>query len=156
MPRRSYLTRTLRATVMLGVVMVLTTVTATPRAQQIDVLKSPTCDCCEAWIAHLSGAGFQTRPRDMASGQLASIKEQVGLSRELRACHTAFVDGYVIEGHVPAEDIKRLLAERPDAKGLAVPGMPAGSPGMEQGESKEPYDVLLVKRDGSTEIFARH
>ena len=87
---------------------------------------------------------------------LAALKRQAGISDKLASCHTAKIDGYVIEGHVPAPDIKRLVAERPDAIGLTVPGMPIGSPGMEQGAEIEPYDVLLVKKDGTTEVFARH
>jgi hypothetical protein len=88
---------------------------------------------------------------------LNRIKQQVGIAPKLASCHTALIDGYTIEGHVPAADIKRLLKERPDAVGLSVPDMPLGSPGMEQPDGKtEPYDVLLVKKDGSTEIYARH
>ncbi|MBC8013706.1 MAG: CopG family transcriptional regulator [Methyloceanibacter sp.] len=87
---------------------------------------------------------------------LDRIKRQSGIGEELAACHTAKIGGYVIEGHVPAPDIKRLIAERPDALGLSVPGMPIGSPGMEQGAETEPYDVLLIKKDGTTEVFARH
>jgi hypothetical protein len=87
---------------------------------------------------------------------LASVKRQAGIGDKLASCHTAMIDGYVIEGHVPGTDIKRLVAERPEAIGLAVPGMPVGSPGMEQGTEFEPYDVLLMKKDGATETFASH
>ena len=87
---------------------------------------------------------------------LATIKRQAGIGAKLASCHTAKIAGYVIEGHVPASDIKRLVAEHPDAVGLTVPGMPAGSPGMEQGGEFEPYDVLLLKRDGTTTVFAHH
>ena len=87
---------------------------------------------------------------------LASLKRQAGVGDKLASCHTAMIDCYVIEGHMPATDIKRLVAERPEAIGLAVPGMPVGSPGMEQGAEFEPYDVLLVKKDGATEAFASH
>lgn len=125
-------------------------------AQQIDVMKSPTCNCCTAWMDHLAANGFETKGRDLAAGQLARLKKEVGLDPKLHSCHTAMVEGYVIEGHVPAADVRRLLAERPDAIGLAVPGMPIGSPGMEAGDRKEPYDVLLVKRDGTTEVFTSH
>ncbi|HEY6670841.1 MAG TPA: DUF411 domain-containing protein [Methyloceanibacter sp.] len=87
---------------------------------------------------------------------LAQIKRQAGISTKLASCHTAKIDGYVIEGHVPAPDMKRLVAEHPDAVGLTVPGMQVGSPGMEQGAESEPYDVLLIKKDGTTEVFAHH
>ena len=87
---------------------------------------------------------------------LDRIKRQAGIGELLASCHAAKIDGYVIEGHVPADDIKRLVAERPDALGLTVPGMPAGSPGMEQGDETEPFDVLLIKKDGTAEIFTRH
>lgn len=88
--------------------------------------------------------------------QLNQMKRTFGLKREQFACHTAIIDGYVIEGHVPADDVKRLVAEKPDAVGLTVPGMPIGSPGMEVGDAKEPYKVLLVKKDGTTEVWAEH
>ena len=87
---------------------------------------------------------------------LATLKRQAGIGDKLASCHTARIDGYVIEGHVPGTDIKRLVAERPAVIGLAVPGMPVGSPGMEQGAEFEPYDLLLVKKDGATETFASH
>jgi len=87
---------------------------------------------------------------------LAEIKRQAGISSKLASCHTARIDGYVIEGHVPAPDIKRLVSGHPDAIGLSVPGMPVGAPGMEQGAESEPYDVLLIKKDGTTEVFAHH
>ena len=90
------------------------------------------------------------------SGALAALKRQAGIGDKLASCHTAKIDGYVIEGHVPGSDIKRLVAERPDAIGLTAPGMPIGSPGMEQGAEFEPYDVLLIRKDGATEVFAKH
>jgi hypothetical protein len=125
-------------------------------ALAIDVWKSPTCDCCAAWVKHLEANGFTVRVMDAAPGALAAIKRQAGIGDKLASCHTGKIGGYVVEGHVPAPDIKRLLAEKPDAKALTVPGMPIGSPGMEQGAETEPYDVLLVKKDGSTETFAKH
>jgi hypothetical protein len=91
-----------------------------------------------------------------APSMLDSIKRQAGIGKDLAACHTGKIGAYVIEGHVPAADIKRLLSEEPDAIGLSVPGMPVGSPGMEQDGKTEPYDVLLIKKDGTTEVFARH
>lgn len=124
-------------------------------APAITVYKSATCGCCQKWAEHVRAAGFDVDPQNVEN--LNPIKERVGVPVGHGSCHTAEVDGYFVEGHVPAEDIKRLLRERPDAKGLVVPGMPTGSPGMEapSGEVK-PYDVLLVARDGSTTVFAHH
>lgn len=123
---------------------------------ELSVFKSPTCGCCSAWVAHMEQAGFNARTRDVDQDMLWSIKARAGLTAELSSCHTAFIDGYVIEGHVPAEDVRRLLSERPDALGLTVPGMPIGSPGMEMGDEREAYETLLVLRDGSTRVFASH
>ena len=125
-------------------------------AQTMNVYKSASCGCCKLWIRHVEKAGFTARSQDLATGQLARLKADAKLAPDLQSCHTAKVDGYVIEGHVPAADIRRLLAEKPDAIGLTVPGMPLGSPGMEPGDDKEPYEVLLVKRDGTTEVFSRY
>jgi hypothetical protein len=123
----------------------------------VEVWKSPNCECCGAWVAHLEESGFTVRVSAATPSMLDRIKRQAGIGEELAACHTARIGAYVIEGHVPAADIKRLLAEEPDALGLTVPGMPVGSPGMEQDDGKaEPYEVLLIKKDGTTEIFARH
>jgi len=127
------------------------------RAEQVEVFKTASCGCCGLWIDHLKKNGFTVAPKDLAHGALARLKIQAGLTKpELQSCHTAKVGGYVVEGHVPAADVKRLLAEKPDAIGLTVPGMPLGSPGMEAGDRREPYEVLLVRRDGSTAVFARH
>jgi hypothetical protein len=104
----------------------------------------------------MAKAGFALEARDVSKSQLVREKARLGLSLPQASCHTAEIGGYVVEGHVPANDVIRLLAEKPDAIGLAVPRMPVGSPGMEVGDTKEPYDVLLVKRDGSTEVFAKH
>ncbi|MGB6948158.1 MAG: DUF411 domain-containing protein [Methyloceanibacter sp.] len=122
----------------------------------IEVWKSATCECCVNWVKHLEANGFEVKVNGANSGTLAALKRQAGIPDKLASCHTAKIDGYVIEGHVPGSDIKRLVAERPEAVGLAVPGMPIGSPGMEQGAVTEPYDVLLVKKDGTTEVFAKH
>lgn len=123
----------------------------------IEVWKSPTCGCCQKWADYLTSNGFSVSAKNTTQGVLDRIKRQAGIGPKLASCHTGLIEGYTIEGHVPADDIKRLLAERPDAVGLTVPDMPLGSPGMEQPNGKsEPYDVLLVKKDGSTEIFAKH
>jgi hypothetical protein len=129
---------------------------AADTAASIEVWKSATCECCGAWVKHLEANGFTVKVNAAEPSALASLNRQAGIGDKLASCHTAKIDGYVIEGHVPGTDIKRLVAERPDAIGLAVPGMPVGSPGMEQGAEFEPYDVLLIKKDGSTETFARH
>lgn len=127
---------------------------ADPSLPQLVVYKSPACGCCEKWIGHMQGAGFAVEVRDL--DDLTAIKNESGVPAGLESCHTARVGDYFVEGHVPAEDVKRLLAEKPDARGLAVPGMPQGSPGMEQGATPEPYDVLLVAKDGSTSVYAHH
>jgi hypothetical protein len=123
-------------------------------ATTLEVFKSPTCGCCKEWISHLEDNGLEVTPRDVPD--VIPYKIKGGLTPQLASCHTAFVEGYVIEGHVPAREIARLLVERPDARGLAVPGMPVGSPGMEQGDAREPYEVLLIHRDGSTSVYARY
>jgi hypothetical protein len=122
----------------------------------IEVWKSATCSCCKNWVKHLEANGFAVTVNEADPSMLDRIKRQSGIGEKLASCHTAKINGYVVEGHVPAPDIKRLIAERPDALGLTVPGMPVGSPGMEQGAETEPYDVLLIKKDGTTEVFARH
>jgi hypothetical protein len=122
----------------------------------VEVWKSATCACCGNWVKHLEANGFAVTVNAAEPAMLAQIKRQAGISTKLASCHTAKIDGYVIEGHVPAPDMKRLVAEHPDAVGLTVPGMPVGSPGMEQGVESEPYDVLLIKKDGTTEVFAHY
>jgi hypothetical protein len=123
-------------------------------AQVIEVAKSPTCGCCTAWVDHLRAAGFEVRVTDVAD--LTPTARRLGVPDHLRSCHTASIAGYAIEGHVPAADIRRLLAERPDAAGLAVPGMPMGSPGMEHGGMREPYATILFTRGGRQSVFAQH
>lgn len=119
------------------------------------VYKTPTCGCCGLWVAHLQKSGFTTEVHNL--DDLGAVKARVGIPYGLGSCHTAQIDGYFAEGHVPADDIKRLLRERPDAKGLTVPGMPAGSPGMEVASGRvDRYEVLLVGRDGTTSVFATH
>jgi len=118
------------------------------------VYKRPSCACCAAWIKHMARAGF--RVDVFNEEKLDPIKRALGVPEQLASCHSAKIDRYFVEGHVPAEDVKRLLAERPNALGLAVPRMPVGSPGMEQGNRREPYDVLLVHRSGKTSVFAHH
>ncbi|PWJ20796.1 DUF411 domain-containing protein [Jannaschia seohaensis] len=123
---------------------------------RINVYKSPTCGCCSAWVDHMARAGFAVDAQDIDQESLYALKAQSGITPDLASCHTALVDGYVVEGHVPVADVERLLAERPEAIGLSVPGMPIGSPGMEMGNQHDAFDTLLVMRDGSTEVFQRH
>jgi len=119
------------------------------------VHKSPSCGCCGSWVEHMRSAGFEVEVRD--SDDLDPIKKSLGVPADKASCHTAQVGDYFVEGHVPADDVKRLLAEHPDARGLAVPGMPAGSPGMEvPAGSEQPYTVDLVAKDGSASIYANH
>ena len=121
----------------------------------VTVYKSASCGCCTAWVKYLRQAGFSVDAHEL--GNLGLIKERVGVPVGMGSCHTAEAGGYFVEGHVPADDIKRLLRERPDAKGLTVPGMPTGSPGMEVSSGKiEPFDVLLVSKDGTTSVYAHH
>jgi len=121
----------------------------------IEVYKDPACGCCSKWVDHLREQGFVVRATDTTD--LAAFKVSHAVPRSLQSCHTALVDGYVIEGHVPAADVRRLLEERPAIAGLAVPGMPIGSPGMEvEGMQAQPYDVMAFERDGGARVFARH
>lgn len=120
---------------------------------EITVYKTPTCGCCKKWIDHLDDNGFLVHAIDL--NDLSLVKDEQGLPPETRACHTAIVEGYVVEGHVPAEDIKQMLAARLDIRGLVVPGMPLGSPGMEE-RRRESYAVLALTNDGPTSVFAQH
>lgn len=120
----------------------------------ITVYKSPTCGCCGDWIKHLQEQGFAVTAHNR--DDMNRIKAEAGLPPRLASCHTAFVGDYVVEGHVPGADIKRLLAEQPAAAGLAVPGMPIGSPGMEMGGRSDAYDVLLFQQDGSARVFQHY
>ena len=129
---------------------------AAPAKPRVDVWKDPNCGCCGDWVKHLEAEGFAVRV--FATGADAA-RRRLGLPDAYASCHTALVDGYVLEGHVPATDIRRLLADKPKALGLAVPGMPVGSPGMDgpvyQGR-RDPYEVLLVSRDGRAAVFASY
>lgn len=119
------------------------------------VHKSSTCGCCGLWVEHMRRAGFRVEVRD--DEDLYAIKQRLGVPYGKGSCHTAEVGGYFVEGHVPADDVRRLLREKPHAKGLVLPGMPAGSPGMEMPDGRvQPYTVEQVARDGSTTAFARH
>jgi hypothetical protein len=146
-----------RLAVLLAVLSIsLAAVAETPKISNsptIEVYKTPTCGCCTKWIDHLKDAGFEVESTDLRN--LSAVKQAHGISREVSACHTAVVDGYVIEGHVPAEDVQRLLRERPEVKGLVVPGMPLGSPGMEH-PKPEPYSVYAIGPEGQMTVFSKH
>lgn len=120
----------------------------------VEIWRSPTCGCCGEWVKHLQAAGFATKVTMVEDTSAA--RKAAGIPEKLGSCHTAKVGGYALEGHVPAREVKRLLKEKPKAVGLAVPGMPMGSPGMEQGSIRQPYDVLLVQRDGGTAVYERY
>lgn len=128
--------------------------TSAPGANAMTVYKDAGCGCCDVWVEHLQAAGFTVEAHE--SSDMRTVKERAGVPLELRSCHTGEIAGYFVEGHVPAADLQRLLRERPDARGLAVPGMPLGSPGMEVEGHSDPYDVLLVARDGSSTVYAHH
>jgi len=124
-----------------------------PNVTEVVMYKNPGCECCTKWAAHMDSAEFKVSERPVSD--LYERKASYGITQQLSSCHTAIVDGYVVEGHVPVEDVQRLLREKPDAIGLTVPGMPIGSPGMEvPGRKADSYDVLLIAKDGSTSIFS--
>lgn len=122
----------------------------------LEVWKTATCGCCKDWVKHLQGQGFEVKTYEVSEATRAAQRSKLGLAEKFGSCHTALISGYVLEGHVPAQDIRRLLKERPRALGLSVPGMPVGSPGMDgpaYGGRKDPYAVLLVQRDGSSSVY---
>lgn len=127
----------------------------TPRTL-VEVWKDPSCGCCKDWVSHLEANGFSVKVNETGNG---AMRAKLGIPPKLGSCHTALVGGYAVEGHVPAQDIRRLLKEKPQAVGLTVPGMPVGSPGMDgrvYGDRRDPYDVLLVLKTGDTRVFASH
>ncbi len=123
-------------------------------SRAITVYRSPSCGCCKGWIEHLQRHGFEVT--DVLQDDVSPIKQQHGVTQELASCHTAVIDGYVIEGHVPADDIKRLVAEKPKLVGLSVPGMPVGTPGMEMGPRKDPFAVVGFDREGNVEPYRQY
>ncbi len=139
-----------------GLILPFSTLPAFAQDPVIQVVKSATCGCCGAWEDHMRANGFSVDSQTVDDDVLHSIKGRLGITTDTASCHTAMIEGYVVEGHVPAEDVRKLLAERPEALGLSVPGMPIGSPGMEMGDEVEPYDTLLIAPDRSTTVFVSH
>ena len=121
--------------------------------QTIDVYRDPNCGCCKEWISHLRDNGFSVN--DHVEPNMSAVKQRLGVAPRLASCHTGVIDGKFVEGHVPAEQIQ-LLAKRPDLRGLAVPSMPMGSPGMEMGDHKDAYQVIGLTRDGTDEVVANY
>lgn len=126
---------------------------AVQAAERVEVFKSPACGCCAKWVEHMQKNGFAVVSRDV--GDVPAARQALGMPERFASCHTARVGAYVVEGHVPADDVRRLLGEKPKAIGLAAPGMPQGSPGMES-PRPQPYETLLVGADGSATVFAKH
>lgn len=148
--------RLLLAAALVGVVMASG---AFARAQAppvtVEVYKSPTCGCCSKWVEHMQGAGFKTRVTDLSDDALDAFKSKHGVPRTAQSCHTALVGGFVVEGHVPASEVQRLLKERPAVAGIAVAGMPTGSPGMEvPGQRPQMYNVIAFDKQGATRVFS--
>jgi hypothetical protein len=121
----------------------------------VEVFKTATCGCCAKWVEHLRQSGFSTKATDLSQEDLNALKAKHNVPRALHSCHTATVGGYVVEGHIPAVTVQKLLKEKPAVAGIAVPGMPAGSPGME-GPHPQAYDVLTFDKHGATKVFATH
>lgn len=127
---------------------------AAPALPPVQVWKSPTCGCCGAWVTHMRQAGFAVEVHEVQD--IDASRRLLGMPATYGSCHTARVAGYLLEGHVPAVEVRRLLAMKPEAIGLAVPGMPVGSPGMEMGAQRDAYEVLLVEKGGGARVFARY
>ena len=146
-----------RSQTMILAVLLTTVAAAGPGAQKppltVEVFKSATCGCCAKWVELLRTSGFSPKVTDLSPTELSDVKAKHNVPRALQSCHTAIVGGYVIEGHTPMADIQRLLKQRPAVVGLAVPGMPVGSPGME-GPNPQPYDVLTFDKQGATKVFS--
>lgn len=122
----------------------------------VEVWKDPNCGCCKDWVAHLQANGFAVKVNETGND---AMRARLGIPQKLASCHTALVGGYAIEGHVPAADIRRLLKDKPQAVGLAVPGMPIGAPGMDgavYGKRRDPYDVIIVSRSGEARVYASY
>ena len=147
------MTQTLSRRAFIAGAAAITALPARAASPEVIVAKDPGCGCCGAWIDILKQDGFDVNTRNVDGDTLSRLKMLSGVPQDMASCHTAKVEGYIIEGHVPTADIRRLLAERPNAVGLSVPGMPWGSPGMGPESEREAYDVFLIKRDGTVEVF---
>lgn len=134
-----------------GLLLFTSLLQAQQAVREATVYKDPNCGCCSGWVSHLRDNGFSVT--EVKVDNIESYKKKYGVPANLGSCHTAVINGYVVEGHVPAADILKLLEQHPDITGLTVPGMPVGSPGMEVGDRKDPYDVLAINRDGTTTVF---
>lgn len=144
----------IRRPVLIAIAAAVSLVSSAANAVELTVHKSPYCGCCAKWIEHVQRHGFTVKVID--TEDLAAVKRRLGVPDTMASCHTSVVGGYFVEGHVPAADIKRLLAQKPKAAGIAVPGMPLGAPGMELDGQTQPYATMLVAKDRRTSIFARH
>ncbi|MBH8554326.1 DUF411 domain-containing protein [Nostocaceae cyanobacterium CENA357] len=123
--------------------------------REITIYRSPSCGCCGAWIEHIQKQGFKIK-EDIKTEEMEAIKQKYNLPQDLASCHTAIIDGYVMEGHIPADDIKRFLKQKPQFIGLAVPGMPLGTPGMESGNIKQPFTIMAFDKKGEVEVFKEY
>lgn len=139
-----------------GLLLAMTSMAAAQESPVIEVLKQASCGCCGGWVVAMQEAGFTVNVQNVSGDELYAAKEASGISDDLWACHTATVAGYTVEGHVPVAEIERLLAERPEALGIATPGMPVGSPGMDYGDDRQAFDVILVGLDQSQQVYASY
>ena len=144
----------MRKTLFTSLAFAALTLGSAAHAATMTVYKSPSCGCCAKWVEHVEKHGHKVKV--IPTEEMAAVKLRLKVPDALRSCHTTVVGGYVVEGHVPAADIKRLLAQKPRARGLAVAGMPMGSPGMEHGNHREPYATMLIGINGRATVFARH
>ncbi len=147
---------TRRALLTAGVLLPFAAPSLAAPERRIHVRLDANCECCTGWVAHLRDAGYEVTEEVLHAGLLVAYKAEVGVPLKLQGCHTGEAGGYIVEGHVPAADIDRLLTERPDALGLAVPGMPYGSPGMGSETEREAYEVILFRADGTIETWAAY
>lgn len=129
---------------------------ASAPAPKVTVYKTSTCGCCRLWVDHMKANGFDVQAMDVSAADVRAVSKAAGLPENGSSCHTAKIGNYVVEGHVPASDIKRMLKEKPAFAGIAAPGMPMGSPGMEQGGVKEAYDVVSFTKDGKMTVYSKH
>ena len=140
--------------ILISLLLIISTYGYSSELQDITVYRSPNCGCCSGWIKHLQEHQFNVI--DIKTNNINKLKQKYGIPSKLASCHTAIIDGYVIEGHVPADDIKQLLSQKPNITGLTVPEMPVGTPGMEMGNRKDPFSVLTFDKDGNTTIFKQY